>query len=102
MFKAVTPQDIAEIMSPAERMAVQSQIGMINTQLIHQRFAGPESFRLPLHGSLTEGARSAIVRPYVAHWRNPRIVQERHEQGEWVFYLEAIGTPLDEQEGWNE
>ena len=53
------------------------------------------------HEPLKE-ARSAIVRPYVAHWRNPRIVQERHEQGEWVFYLEAIGTPLDEQEGWNE
>ncbi len=100
MKRAVTPQDIAEIMTPAEQMAVFSQIDRINSKLIRQRFAGPETFRLPLPGALTEGARKAIVRPYLAHWRNPRIVEERHDQGDWVFCLEALGAPVEE--GWDE
>lgn len=96
MKRAVTPQDIAEIMTPAERLAVFSQIDKINSELIRQRFQGPDSFRLPLAESLTEAARNAIVRPYIAHWRNPRIVLEDQM---WVFYLEAIGAPLEE--GWD-
>ena len=95
----VTPQDIADSITPAEKMVKASLTGMIDAELIRQRFQGPHTFELGLNTtSLTEGVRSAIVRAYSAHWRNPRIVRD-DTSGVWVFKLEALGAPAID-EGW--
>jgi hypothetical protein len=88
-LKAVTPLDIEESIQPGERLAVTSMVDMINHELIRQRFLGPETFRLPLAGQLTEGARKAIVKVFIRDWINPRITSE---DGMWYFSMEHPNT----------
>lgn len=98
MQKAVTPQDIADSETPGQQLAVSSLIEKINTELLRQQYKGPETFWLPLAHNLTEGARTAIVRPYLPHWRNARIEQIGvGESAMWCFRLDAIPTPGDDE-----
>ena len=96
-MKGITPQDIAESISPAEELVVAMNVAMINAELIRQRFQGPETFELYLADNLTVGAQKAIAKPYLGHWHNPRIVR-RLEGGVnlgWWFMLEAVRAPQE-------
>ena len=95
--KAVTPQDIAESITPAETLVVESNVAYINAELLRQRFQGPGVFEVYLAGNLTEAARKAIIKPYVGHWRNPRIERTSYggvDMGLW-FRLESIDAPQE-------
>ena len=91
---AITPADIEAQITPMEVFVVQMAVTKINAELMNRRYTGPEPFRTYLADHLTEGAIKEIVKPFKAHWKNPRVEQRSDGMypNEYWFILESMDT----------
>ena len=93
----VTPSDIEAIITPMEQLVVQMAVGKINAELLRQRYEGPDPFELYIADHLTPGVIREIEKPYLKHWRNPRVVQRDSpgQDTEFWFVLESFNRPQE-------